>query len=254
MDDEDRRLQATWDLKADEWHVQVGDDGDRNRRFNSDPVLRRMLGNVAGERVLDAGCGTGYLSIKLAALGADVVGVDLSQAMIEIARRRAEAVGVRVELHVTSCADLSAIASGSIDAAVSNYVLMDVRDMPGTVRELFRVLRPGGRAVLVFSHPAFTPPGGSFRRYDDGSIEFRWVRPYFDEAEYEESWGHFTTPFVGFHRPLSAYWRAFQDAGFVVSDFDEPIVSIDCVDLPEESIRRMRSRPDSVAFRLLKPA
>lgn len=254
MNDEDRRLQATWDVKAEEWHMQVGEEGDRNRRFNSDPVLWRMLGAVAGKRVLDAGCGTGYLAIKLAALGADVVGVDLSPAMLEIARRRVDEAGVRVELHVSSCADLSAIASASVDAAVSNYVLMDVRDMHGVVRELYRVLRPGGHAVLIFSHPAFTPPGGSFRRDDDGSIEFRWVRPYFDDAEYEESWGHFTTPFVGFHRPLSGYWRAFRDAGFLVTDFDEPIVSADCADLPAESLRRMRSRPDSVAFRLLKPA
>ena len=53
----------SWDAKAEEWAIQVGDEGDMNRRYQSDPVLWRMLGEVSGLTVLDAGCGTGYLAI-----------------------------------------------------------------------------------------------------------------------------------------------------------------------------------------------
>ena len=58
-----------WNRVADDWQIQVGSDGDANRRLNSDPVLWKFVGDVRGLRVLDAGCGTGYLSIKLAKHG-----------------------------------------------------------------------------------------------------------------------------------------------------------------------------------------
>lgn len=55
--DETREL---WNRVADDWRIQVGDDGDHNRILNSDPVLWEFAGDVSGRAVLDAGCGTGY--------------------------------------------------------------------------------------------------------------------------------------------------------------------------------------------------
>ena len=79
-----------WNRVADDWQIQVGSDGDANRRLNSDPVLWKFVGDVRGLRVLDAGCGTGYLSIKLARHGAVVTGIDFAERMIAIARRNVE--------------------------------------------------------------------------------------------------------------------------------------------------------------------
>ena len=78
--------QAFWDQTAQDWEIQVGDEGDSNRILNSDPVLWNFVGNVAGLNVLDAGCGTGYLSQQLHAKGAKVIGVDFSEKMIQIAK------------------------------------------------------------------------------------------------------------------------------------------------------------------------
>jgi 2-polyprenyl-3-methyl-5-hydroxy-6-metoxy-1,4-benzoquinol methylase len=75
-----------WNLLAEDWRVQVGADGDSNRRLNSDPVLWQFAGDGYGLVVLDAGCGTGYLSRKLRDRGACVTGVDFAERMIEIAR------------------------------------------------------------------------------------------------------------------------------------------------------------------------
>ena len=76
-----------WDQKAQEWDGWIGKEGDFNRRYNTDPVLWRFLGDVSGLAVLDAGCGTGYLCNKLAQKGARVTGVDFSPRMIEVAKR-----------------------------------------------------------------------------------------------------------------------------------------------------------------------
>ena len=87
MNDREREdTRALWNRVADDWRIQVGDDGDGNRMLNSDPVLWEFAGDVSGLAVLDAGCGTGYLSRKLHDRGARVTGMDFSERMIEIAR------------------------------------------------------------------------------------------------------------------------------------------------------------------------
>ena len=107
-----------------------------------------------GWRVLDAGCGTGYLSIKLAARGASVTGIDFSERMIAIAR----AANPTGDFRVDSVSELSTLKDDEFDMVVANYVLMDTPDLEGAIKAFHRVLKPGGVAVLVFSHPCF--PGG----------------------------------------------------------------------------------------------
>lgn len=153
MDTADHRHDtlAFWNSIANDWDIQVGRDGDANRRLNSDPVLWRLAGDVAGLTVLDAGCGTGYLSRKLHERGAQVIGADLSYAMIEIARTKTPEVDFRVE----SCAELRTVRDGSVDLIGSNYMLMDTPDLEGTMSAFHRFLKTGAHAVLVFSHPCF---------------------------------------------------------------------------------------------------
>ncbi len=64
----------SWNQKAQDWEIQVGDLGDRHRILNSDPVLWQFVGAVSGRTVLDAGCGTGYLSRQLCRKGTKVLG------------------------------------------------------------------------------------------------------------------------------------------------------------------------------------
>lgn len=203
---EDDEIREFWDRTAADWHIQVGSTGDENRMLNSDPVLWTFAGDVRGLRVLDAGCGTGYLSRQLADRGAVVTGVDVSERMIEIARAERPGIDFRVD----SCSELRTVGDGDVDLVVANYVLMDVPDLEGTVRAFHRVLRAGGAAVLVFSHPCF-PQGRA--------VTF----PYFERRKVvDPPWSHFTQDFIWFHRPLSDYWKAFRAAAFVVDDFDEP--------------------------------
>lgn len=242
----DREL---WDQKAEDWHLQVGDEGDANRRYNSDPVLWRFLGEVSGLDVLDAGCGTGYLARQLARKGARVTGVDLSPAMVDKARHLAADQGLSMTLHSESCETLSSVAEASQDRLVSNYVLQDLPDYRAALAACRRVLRPGGRAVLIFLHPCF-PLAASEPSEAAEDVSYRWKWSYFDETELEdEPWNHFTTVFTSYHRPLSAYWQAFAELDLRVLDFDEPVVGPQA-GLPPERLNYFRMRPNSVAFLL----
>jgi ubiquinone/menaquinone biosynthesis C-methylase UbiE len=242
--------QAFWDQTAQDWEIQVGDEGDSNRILNSDPVLWNFVGNVAGLNVLDAGCGTGYLSQQLHAKGAKVIGVDFSEKMIQIAKEKSPDIDFRVE----SCSELTSIPDRSIDIVVSNYVLMDVPDLEGTMQAFSRVLKAGGVAVLVFSHPCF--PQGYAVSSDDGiTVQYKWDFSYFERRKCTcPPWAHFTSDFIWFHRPLSDYWKAFKAAGFSVVDFEEPRLTEERSHLAENErkLNRSKNLPFSIAFKLQK--
>jgi 2-polyprenyl-3-methyl-5-hydroxy-6-metoxy-1,4-benzoquinol methylase len=127
---------------------QGGADADP---FGILPGLLELLGPVDGRRVLDAGCGEGYLARALAARGAQVTGIDLSPRLIELARRKDPGGGIRYLV-----ADLSRPlpeSAGSFDAVASYLVLNDVRDYRGFVATLATVLKPGGRLALALNNP-----------------------------------------------------------------------------------------------------
>ncbi len=115
--------------------------------------VRQALQLGPGERVLDIGCGPGFLTGELAAdTGPNgwACGIDISEAMLEVARRRAagEPYAAWVDFQEGDAAALP-FPADTFDAAVATQVYEYVADVPRALRELYRVLRPGGRAVIV---------------------------------------------------------------------------------------------------------
>lgn len=132
-------------------------DGDRLRFADADyldhetwirPAFLR-LGDLAGKRVLDFGCGHAMMSVVLARHGARVTAFDLSLGYLHEAQRRAEANGVAVSF-VQADGERLPFASGSFDAVWGNAIIHHL-DIPTAAREVQRVLRPGG--VAVFCEP-----------------------------------------------------------------------------------------------------
>lgn len=230
----DGKIAAQWDALADVWTSGYSEHGDVNRRYVIDPVLFRLLGDVEGVRIFDAGCGFGYLSRLLAKRGAIVHAQDVSKKFIGMAMEaeRKDPLGVRYRLG--SIVDLGAYAGGSFDAVVSNLVLQDVRDYRKALGEIARVLKPGGRLVFSIMHPAFASPpirGWVQEPRDSNRNEDRQyvkVDRYFDRTT--EAWGFGDGPRVtSFHRPLRDYFEALSDAGFVVRRLEEPVPSPEAI-------------------------
>jgi SAM-dependent methyltransferase len=125
-------MTQTWDAQA------YGENGSFVHELASGVV--DWLAAQPGEEILDLGCGDGQLSVRLAAGGAKVRGVDASAGMVESARSR----GVAAE---QGSAEALPFGEARFDAVFSNAVLHWVRDQDAMMREVHRVLRPGGRFV-----------------------------------------------------------------------------------------------------------
>lgn len=245
-------LEYFWNAVANDWDIQVGEHGDTNRRFNSDPVLWQFASDVSGLVVLDAGCGTGYLSRQLKQKGAVVTGVDISEKMIVIARSKSS----DVDYIVGSCTELGSLSDKKFDMVIANYMLMDSPDLESTLHAFNRVLKNDGIAIVIFSHPCF-PQGKKFCKSDNNEIVYVWKNSYFERRQcIEPPWGHFTSDFIWFHRPLSDYWKAFKRASFYVDEFEEPRITPEHYHLAEseQQLKKHQIRPYSVAFRLVKLA
>ncbi|MEN6549470.1 MAG: methyltransferase domain-containing protein [Armatimonadia bacterium] len=115
-----------------------------------EPVLEPLIGEVAGNRVLDVGCGTGRYARKLAARGAMVTGIDPSPEMLATARAQAEAEGVRVKFIEGGFGDLP--HGKQFDLIICNLVLCHVPEINGPISEMAMCLKPGGRLIISDFH------------------------------------------------------------------------------------------------------
>jgi SAM-dependent methyltransferase len=168
----------------------------------------RLLGDVRGRRVLDVGCGAAQTTRWLAGQGAYAVGFDLAIGQLRLATPPAPPL-------VVADAERLPFADASFDVACSAYgALPFVADSAAVMREVARVLRPGGRFVFSVTHP--------FRWcFPDDDAALTVTTGYFDRTPYVEQGGGVAT-YVEHHRTVGDRVREAVAAGLAVLDVLEP--------------------------------
>jgi SAM-dependent methyltransferase len=187
---------------------------------------------LAGARACDLCCGEGYLGRHLIARGArEVVGIDLSSELIEVARRRSSAPAL--SYRVDDAQELRSVSDGEFDLVMSQLAMMDVADHRKLFAAVRRVLVPGGRFVFSLLHPCFT--GRPYHVRDapeyvldeSGSPIAFAVRRYATEG-FWESGGDGVRGRVGsHHRTLSTYVNDLVASGFALERLEEPLAGAD---------------------------
>jgi 2-polyprenyl-3-methyl-5-hydroxy-6-metoxy-1,4-benzoquinol methylase len=184
MWDNEQAIQR-WDKYAEEMSNFYTEQGDLNRRFLLNPTILKLIGDVSGKLILDAGCGEGYLCRLLCNQGAHVLGVDYSEKMIEVAKRKT-AKETNIDYKHGNCEELPFISDKSFDVVVSNMVIHDLADHQKAFNEIHRVLIPNGIFVFSILHPCFDTPGSGWVKNDEGQKVYWKVKNYFDEGPNEQ--------------------------------------------------------------------
>ena len=153
-----QQVAAHWDRRAGHFDEDFGHSIRTSaERAAWDRIFDLVLAGRSGLDVLDAGCGTGFLSLELASRGHRVTGVDFAPAMLVEARRKAAEQSAAVRFEEADAEQLP-FSPGSFDLVVSRHVLWTLPHPEAAIDEWIRVLRPGGRLAVIDGQfdPAFS--------------------------------------------------------------------------------------------------
>lgn len=201
------------------------------------PAIRALVPDIRGGRVLDAGCGSGVNLQWLIDQGArEVVGIDASAKMIEIAAR--ENVPNSTLLVVDMSQPLDMLATDSFDLVLSSLVVHYIEDQQALFAEIARILRPGGRFVFSTHHP---------------QSDFNWhPGNYFETVFVTDQWRGFADKPIEvsfYRRPLSAITEALTSAGFIIERLTEPQPTDDYRRADAAGYEKARQQPSFLCIR-----
>ena len=216
-----RAARGWWDNEADDYQAEHGGFlGEVDLRWCPEGLREadiHLLGDVAGARVLEVGGGAAAAARWLVTQGARVVALDLSAGMLRHAVTAAKETAVRPAL-LQADAQFLPLRDASFDIAFTAFGAVPfVDDSARVMREVFRVLRPGGRWVFAVTHPMrwifLDDPG------PEGLVA---SQSYFDRRPYVELDGEGRPTYVEHHRTLGDRIREIVAAGFELRDLVEP--------------------------------
>ena len=207
MSDEKEQLQRSWIANANAWRDAVRERKIDSRSVATDAAIIDAVMGLAPERVLDLGCGEGWLVRELTARGVQAIGVDASRPLVAAAQEAGGGTFYAASYEDVVSADLPLPAP--FDAAVANFSILE-EDIEPIFTAAAQLLRPHGAFVIQTVHPAFAAGDGA---YVDG-----WRTETFAAIE-----GEWPEPMPWYFRTIGGWVRALSDHGFVLSEVREPL-------------------------------
>lgn len=229
--EENAASRAAWNANAAYWDDYMGSEGNSFVRQLIWPAVEALLAVEPGQRILDAACGNGMYTRKLAALGAEVVGFDFAENLIARARAYPAPERGTVDYRVADATDeagLLALGPGSFDAASCQMALFDMPVIAPLMRAVAQLLRPGGAFVASITHPSFNQ-AGTIRMAEMIDQDGELITKYSVKIDrYMSSYSEYGVAIDGqpqaqpyFDRPLQEILTPAFAAGFVLDGLVE---------------------------------
>lgn len=222
-----RKSLNSYNTKALQWADRMRNGNNTAHDYLEKPAMYKLLPDLKGRSVLCLGCGTGEECNTFMTRGAaTVTGIDISAGMLKEARKAYP----RIEFHKMDMSRLL-FPDNSFDFAYSSLALHYQKDWLPCLKEIYRVLKPGGVFLFSTHHPfrwgmemKITPGTRShyigFSNNKKGDLEI-WGN-YFKSRKIDDIWfGDFEVSY--YHQPLNAILKYIIDSGFKLESFEEPI-------------------------------
>jgi len=211
---------TSWDKVAGWYDQHVTGSSD----FHTDVIIPgalRLMDPQRGQKILDLGCGQGVFSGILSEAGVSVTGIDSSKKLIDIAKKRSP----RAEFLIGDATKLTGMPSGHYDQVVSILSLTNMDPLEDVIRQSARVLKQGGRLLIVINHPCFRIPRQSGWGFDEKrKLQYRRVDSYMTPMRIPIKMHPGAAPDVitwTFHRPISLYVQRLYENGLKVERLEE---------------------------------
>ncbi len=211
---------TSWN-KVASWYQELLSREDSYQNTVILPNLLRLLGPLKNKIVLDLACGQGFFAQAMLNEGAGVIGVDAAPDLIALAQKNIP----DGTFHIAPADRLEFIKNETCDTAIIILAIQNIKEVDGVFAEVKRVLKPGGRLLLVLNHPAFRIPKQSSWGWDaEGTVQYRRLDRYMSEmtSEIDMHPGQKkSATTVSFHRPLQYYFKLLTKHGLLVSRLEE---------------------------------
>lgn len=214
---------TSWDPLANWYDGWVGKGGSDHHRKLAIPAVLDLLALQPGEAVLEVGAGQGVLAPFIAEAGGRYTGVELGEKMLEFARRHHGDLGRFLQGDACRLAGIPELHPEEFEAVVFLLSIQDIDPLPDALESAAWALKPGGRVVLLMTHPCFRIPRQSGWGWDETrKLQFRRVDRYLTPLPVP------LKPYPGqrgvtrsFHRPLHAYVNGLAEWGLFVERMEE---------------------------------
>lgn len=246
------------------WNERAGPQGEPYKRHVLDPVLMELSGSLNGRSVLEMGCGNGYLGPTFVKAGvSELVLMDISEHNIGYASQLNTDPLVNFLVHDATVP--WPLAAESFDVVYSNMMLNEVEDIITPLVQAFRVLKPQGQLLFSVTHPAWDLFVYAQHLAGKPMEKMKGLGGYFNRgmARYIMGAQSKTRPDVGekyavdfevehYQRPLSDFFAALKNAGFVVTDMIEPELTPALL-AENPRFQEYAELPVGLVFRAVKP-
>jgi len=229
-----------WDAVAAWYDGWVGKGGSHHHRKLAIPALLDLLDPQPGEEILDVGAGQGVLAPSIAKSGANYTGVDVSDTLLEYARQHHGQHGRFLAADAAQLHQQSFMHADQFDGVTFLLSIQDMDPLEGVLREAAWALKPGGRAVLLMTHPAFRVPRQSGWGFDEGrKLQYRRVDRYLTPLPVPMK-QHDTGVTISFHRPIGEYINTLAACGLMTDHMQE-------IPVGAASMKRKRTKAEKLA-------
>lgn len=202
--------------------------GDSANTLVEIPALFKLLPSLEGFSILDLGCGFGGHCILYVDMGAKkVVGVDISEKMLEIAKK--ENTSPKITYKHMAMEDISDF-NDSFDLVVSSLAIQYVKDFEKLVKQVYRLLNANGSFIFSQEHPfstSFTDGDRWTKDKEDIKLHAN-VSNYSIDGKRESKW--FKDGLVKYHRTFSSIVNTLIESGFTIEKVVEPIASFEVME------------------------
>jgi ubiquinone/menaquinone biosynthesis C-methylase UbiE len=240
-----------WNIIADQYDKDFGDQGDWLHRFIIYPSVLKLLGNIKDKKLIDIGCGTGTFTRMLSKNSKDVTGIDFAEKMIKLAQNRSSV--NRIKYSVLDITNGMETLDKDYDTALFIMVLHSINNGVKALTNASKIIKSNGNIIIVAPHPFFLNYFRSLQNYDPS----KYLTPQTAKFTWKQFTDNCYAPTEFYIRSLQDYSNIISKSGLIISDIIEPEI----VDEAEEFVtpltterifKRMKEIPSFIIFNCTK--